>query len=55
MFFCFFFSPSHDRALTDAIYKMKLAPVYPVSSCNEIIRQYLKLSQDFCMRCMIIQ
>lgn len=26
----FFFFPSHDRALTDAVYKKKLAPVCPV-------------------------
>lgn len=25
-----FFFPSHDRALTDAVYKKKLAPVCPL-------------------------
>lgn len=40
------FFPSHDTALTNAIYKKKLAPTYPVS-CSGIIRQCLKLTSRF--------
>lgn len=41
------FSLCHDIALTNTVYKKKLAPVYPVSLCSEIIRHCLKLTSRF--------